>query len=274
MWTARWLLYPIAALALGNGMAWASCNQAVIPQAVIQPAMERLVSKLQAATNGSMKVYSRVLGKRVILTDDFESLTGPQKLAVLEPLRLGYADWTHAMLGRELTAPERAKLPRHWEIYFGAMSPYEVYTADGTMVSVPYDGCTRMVALTEQARYRVLWNRPRPRGLKYPIDPAKEKNVKALFWRFIGYRGSNEYWIGWVPERGHFEIDVPDTPSRWFLEALKPFWDTAPTNFKYVVYSNDGTRLYTHVNGQPDAPRAYVPPADDAPRGAAVWRSL
>jgi hypothetical protein len=208
------------------------------------------------------------------LATDFENLTGPQKLQVLDPLRLGYAEWTPDLLLSELTAAERAKLPRHTDVYFGAMSPYEVYTADGTLVSEAYDGCTRFVALTEQARFRVIWNRPRPRPGRFPIAPGNEKAVRDLFWKFIGYRGSNEYWIGWVPERGHFEIDVPDSPSHRFMEALKPFWAQAPSSYKYVVYANDGTQLYTHIAGQADKPRDYVEPAEDAPKAFARWRSL
>jgi hypothetical protein len=264
------LQLAIALLALGTGVAHASCNQTVIPLQVIQPAMGRLYAKL----GQSNKIYARATGKRLVLGSEFEDLTGPAKLKVLDPLRLGYAEWTPDLLLSELTNAERSKLPRHFDIYFGAMSPYEVYTADGVLVSEAYDGCTRFVALTEQARFRVIWNRPRPRPGRFPIAPGNERAVRDLFWKFIGYRGANEYWIGWVPERGHFEIDVPDSPSHRFLEALKPFWTQAPSSYKYVVYSNDGTKLYTHVNGQPDAPREYVEPVEDAPRGFARWRSL
>ena len=117
----------------------------------------------------------------------------------------------------------------------------------------------------------MYWTRPRPRQTKQVLAPANERDVRARFWKVVDYRNTRAYWIAWVPERGHFEIDVPDDPHHLFMDVLAAFWLTAPTGYRYVVYANDGTRLFEHTNGKPDVVRDYV--TGWVRPGAPSWRS-
>jgi hypothetical protein len=268
-----WWSAALALIFLVAGPARASCNQTMISQALIQSAMERHWSVLAHQKSyawGDTRTYGSISGKRMTLLRSFDTLTGAEKLQVLEPLWLGYADLTPGLVEREFTPAERERVTRTAPLYMGSMSPYEVYSDDGLLISEPYDGCTRHVALTEKERFGIYWNRPRARTQRFPLAAANEQNVKTRFWRTMGYQSAAQYWIGWVPERGYFEVVVPDDPTHWYLEVLRPFWLIAPTSYKYIVYSNDGTRLFEHAVGKVDVPRIYeMSGRRDAPQ----WRS-
>jgi hypothetical protein len=268
-----WWSAALGLVLLIAGPARANCNQTMIARALIQSAVERHWAALAHQKSypwGDVRPYGPISGKRMILTRAFDGLSGAQKFQVLEPLWLGYADITPGLVEREFTSAERARLAQVAPLYWGSMSPYEVYSEDGLLISEAYDGCTRHVALTEKERFGIYWNRPRPRTQRFPLAAGNEQNVKTRFWRAMSYASSSKYWIGWVPERGYFEVVVPDDPTHWYLQALRPFWQVAPTTYKYVVYSDDGTRLFEHAPGKVDVPRSYERAGG---RAAPNWRS-
>jgi hypothetical protein len=197
---------------------------------------------------GSAQIFDRLEGDRIFLTQAFESLSGPQKAQALQTLiELDFRTY--------LTAAEYDQ--KFSESGIGP-SPYSVIASDGRLVSAAYDGCTRNVLLTERDRFSWYYNsqgrslptnlppselrnagRPSWRQVNFVITSANEQAVRLGFWQSVGYENSN-WWIAWVPERGYFEINVP---QGFDYGRLQRYWQVADRGYRYVVVRADGTKL-------------------------------
>ena len=241
--------------------ALANCNDRIASLDLVQPIMEHLWQQLQEQNRyawGSEPVYGKLVGDSITLTPAFERLTGAEKKQVLDQLRLEYDNnWFDLLTSKEQT--EALKHPG-----FGALSPYRVYASDGRIISVPYDGCTRMTLLTEKARFsyyfhtliyrgrisdgkspvtlKMLRNAGQPswRKVKLSISEEEEELIRLRFWETVGYdRANMGWWIAWVPEQGYFEINVPmDEVKNYRLEQ---FLQAGLHKYRYVVVTTDGT---------------------------------
>ena len=177
-------------------------------------------------------ILDTIEGSRLILTSAFDRFTGPEKQQVLGTLQLDG-------------------------------SSYEVYTADGRLLSSQYDGCTfRQPLLTERDRYGWYFNRspvgydlplsersealrnagqPSWRNVTVSISAQQERQIRSQFWQSVGYsRYDQGWWIGWVPEGGYFEITVANADG---LTLANSFIDQALQDYRYVVVARDGTPL-------------------------------
>jgi hypothetical protein len=74
----------------------------------------------------------------------------------------------------------------------------------------------------------------------------QQEEIKKLFWSTVGYDLAGDYWIAWVPESGHFEINVPHLNHD---PVLNKFWAVAPNYYRYIVIDK-GTRVYTYFRGE------------------------
>jgi len=234
----------------------ANCADSVGSLAYFQPAMERLWQQLQAETAypwGTARPYGELEGDRIMLTSAFDDLTGQQKQQVLDVLLSGYGEENLY----SLLTPEERERPGA-----GALSPYRVFTHDGKLVYSPYDGCTPVRMLTEHDRYRYYYNRlpndpstnqsasiedlrnagtPFWRNVQVSISAMDERALRQRFWETVGYDKANQsWWIAWVPETGHFEINVPEN---YDTADLQRFWQVAPERYRYTVMSANGTTL-------------------------------
>jgi hypothetical protein len=94
-----------------------------------------------------------------------------------------------------------------------------------------------------QSLFRGCIGHPPWRHVQFAIAPSQEQKVRLLFWHTVGFKqAEHNWWIAWVPEQGHFEINVSlpyESPK------LQQFWQIAPTQYRYVVIANDGTLLTT-----------------------------
>lgn len=246
------------AIALGSFLfaspARANCNDRVGELEYFQPAMARRWAELQARETypwGRDRIYDRIAGNSIFLTEKFDRLSGPQKQQAIDLLLLDYGD---TELYDLLTPAERQQTG------IGALPPYKVLASDGRLVHLPYDGCTAVTLLTESDRFDYYYTRrptdrdrdrratipelrnggnPFWRSVRFPIAPEAELAVRLRFWEAIGYENAR-WWIAWVPERGFFEIIVPVGADR---ARLGKFWRVAPQNFRYAVIADDGTPL-------------------------------
>jgi hypothetical protein len=234
----------------------ANCADSVGSLAYFQPAMERWWQQLQAETDypwGKARPYGELEGNRILLTPAFDDLTGQQKQQVLDVLFSGYGEENLYSL---LTPAEREQPGA------GALSPYRVFTHDGKLVYAAYDGCTPVRMLTERERYRYYYTRlpndpntnrtasiedlrnagtPFWRNVQFSISATDERVLRQRFWETVGYDKANQnWWIAWVPETGHFEINVPED---YDPATLQRFWQVAPERYRYIVMSANGTTL-------------------------------
>ncbi|WP_107667787.1 phosphoribosylaminoimidazolesuccinocarboxamide synthase [Cyanothece sp. BG0011] len=231
----------------------ANCNDRVASLTLVQPIMERLWPQLKAEN----PIYAELKDDAITLTEAFATLTGRQKQQALEPLKLGYNNnWF------EFLTPEEKQSALE-DRGLGTISPYRVYARDGRLISVPYDGCTRLTLLTEKERFsyyyqtliyrnrsqvgqsditpQMLRNAGQPswRRVNVSIESQQEEQIRRQFWQTIGYDLVNEgWWIAWVPEQGHFEINVPVDYDK---NQLENYLQIASPNYNYVVIDNEGS---------------------------------
>jgi hypothetical protein len=252
------LVLSLITLLFNGANARANCADQIASLELVKPVMERQWQKLQQQTNypwGKARPYGTLSGNLITLTSEFERLTGQQKQQVLDQLLLGYNhNWFEL-----LTPQEQEKLFSNPEM--GALSPYQVYSADGRIISTPYDGCTRFTLLTEKDRFSWYFNttysyelkdsirsqmlrntgKPPWREVKFPMTIPQERAVRLQFWRIIGYdKVEKGWWIAWVPETGYFEINVPVNYDK---KRLQRYWEVAPKKYRYQVINNEGTLL-------------------------------
>lgn len=212
--------------------AYANCAGFGRPPEQVNLEVRQRVNQLKNNPNEffGQKMLDVIGDRRITLTPAFDSFTGPAKLQILNTLQL-------------------------------ESSTYEVYTADGRLVSAQYDGCTRTHILTERDRYSWYLNRPpvqmplpmlrdalrnpgQPswRKVNQSIHPEDERRARFKFWESVGYdKAKQGWWIAWVPEGGYFEVTVRNADG---LTQLKPYLATAFRQYRYVVLAIDGTPLY------------------------------
>lgn len=231
------------------------------------PVMQKHWAELQTRQNfpwGAINPYDRIQGDQLWLKPSFETLTSAQKHQALALLHLGN-DW-YELVQKWVPAQE---LTEDRMVEVGALPPYAVYASDGRLISAVYDGCTREVMFTERQRFQWYTNR-RPAGAR-PVDlyngghpawrrihfalaPAKEKAVRLAFWRAVGFAKADAgWWISWVPEQGHFEIDLPS--ARELPSLQRAFLNQAPGTYTFVVRDQDGNSLA--VYSQATHPQTY-----------------
>lgn len=264
--TLQWVLsiaLATSCMMLGQKSAQANCaGFGRSPETVNLEVQER-VNQLKENTNeffGQKMIASftnaqQPTGKlpRITLTPAFDRFSGPDKRQILRTLQLDG-------------------------------STYEVYAADGRLVSAQYDGCTRTDLLTERDRYSWYLNRPpvpmptallqealrnagkpRWRAVQAHLSVAEERRVRTQFWETVGYDKANKgWWIAWVPEGGYFEVTVVNAND---AAGLKSFLAKASQQYRYVVLAKDGTPLsdtrYTRGNpwqwllGQTAVPKGW-----------------
>ncbi|MGI8932652.1 phosphoribosylaminoimidazolesuccinocarboxamide synthase [Leptolyngbya sp. BC1307] len=226
--------------------AWANCAGQPGSVAWYEPVMSEHLQRLQSQPThswGSAQILDRMEGDRILLTEAFETLSGPQKNQALK-------DLIEIDFEAEVTEEQLATVD--------GPSPYQVIGHDGRLLSAPYDGCTRDTLLTEQSRFSWYYNnqgrylpqnlpaselrnagQPSWRQVNFPIETAAEKSVRLRFWQSVGYQNT-DWWIAWVPERGYFEVNVP---VNFDYGRLQRYWPVADRNYRYVVVRADGTRL-------------------------------
>jgi hypothetical protein len=217
------------------------CEEKLLQQSVLQPAMSSYFKKLRQARWEGIQPFDHIEGQRIYLTSAFDRLSAPQKKHILSLLLLEYGEYKP--LVKLLPSVNRLRLERSG----GTMSPYEVYTADGRLVSLPYNACNRMTLLTEHDRSRLASLGFRSKRVqRYPMSRWQQERVKKLFWQAIGYERAGDYWISWVPEIGRFEIDVPSLNHNTVLDD---FWQVAPDYYRYVVLDRSRP-IYSHFKGR------------------------
>ncbi|MEO1351475.1 MAG: phosphoribosylaminoimidazolesuccinocarboxamide synthase [Cyanobacteria bacterium J06635_15] len=241
--------------------AVANCPDSIASAEYFQPAMARLWQQLQNQTNypwGTARPYSELRSTRIMLTPAFDTLDGTQKHQVIDLLRveLGRVIQDVEGLSSFLTPEERARSRG------GTLPPYSVFTDDDRLLYTAYDGCTPMRMLTERDRYsyyylRLPHNRatnsratpedlrnagnPFWRTVQFPISAADEQSLRLSFWNTVGYDKADQgWWIAWVPERRHFEINVPEDYN---ANDLQRFWQVTSSQYRYAVITTDGTRI-------------------------------
>lgn len=235
--------------------AVANCNDMVGRLDYFQPAMERLWQELQAQTDypwGTVRPYGELNGDRIVLNPVFDALSGVQKNQVVDLLELGYGGGLYDFL-----TPAERERPG-----IGAVPPYSVFNHDSRLLAAAYDGCTPMRMLTERDRYSYynhvlpynpetnsyasledLRNAGQPfwRDVQFPIAAADERAIRLSFWNAVGYdKASQDWWIAWVPEQGHFEINVAENYDE---SDLQRFWRVAPDQYRYEVMTTEGTPI-------------------------------
>lgn len=233
--------------------AFANCNDRPASTAWYEPAMSEHFQQLQTQQNppwGDSAVFDRVEGDQILLTDNFERLSGAQKTAAIEAVStLDLQDYlTPEVFEQKLVPPGSDGL---------GTFPYGAVASDGRVVSAIYDGCTRLTLLTERDRFNYYFNRrssefsdssqglirnagePRWRQVNFPIDADAELAVRLGFWDAVGY-ANTDWWIAWVPELGKFEVNVPEN---FDYARLQRYWQVADQRYDYVVVRMDGTRL-------------------------------
>lgn len=78
-------------------------------------------------------------------------------------------------------------------------------------------------------------------NVQFSISAMNERALRQRLWETVGYdKADQNWWIAWVPEAGHFEIDVPED---YDIAALQQFWQVAPERYRYTVMSVNGTIL-------------------------------
>lgn len=247
------LISTLLSLALPIRPVQANCNEIWNSLTVVQPLMERIWQKLQQEPEypwGKARPYGDISGEEIVLTKEFDRLTGAEKKQVLDLLRLSkfpselYTPEEIAAISAKLQAENPSSTG---QLYFGFMTPYKVFGSDGRLISYPYSACDRLTTLTEYARYQLSrsFRELPPRQIRFPLSPQKEKSVRLKFWNAVGYKQPDLQWISWVPERGHFEIDVTNQGRSGYKRRLQKFWRVAPRNYRYVVVDADGTTLET-----------------------------
>ncbi len=236
--------------------ARATCIETPSTLEDVQPTFVRYLQQLRSSTTfpwGNVQPYADISGDRIILTPEFEQLTGPQKQQVIDLLKL--YTWHN-----ELVTPDEAAaiMARNNGFIPVGVPPYGVYASDGRAVSLAYNACERFTLLTEAARYSFYYNRspaddatrdglrnagqPSWRWVNFPISSVQEKAVRLKFWRTVGYNNSNGVdWIAWVPEHGYFEINVRSQVGDRYKNTLRQFWRVAPRQYRYVVIDSEGT---------------------------------
>jgi hypothetical protein len=221
-----------AGIALSPHPAQANCAGFVRPPEMVNPDVKQRALQLKNDPNAfsGKKMLDVVADRRITLTPEFDRLTGLEKQQTLNTLQL-------------------------------PGSTVEVYAADGRLVSVQYDGCTREHLLTERDRYSWYLNRP-PVQMPFPmlreavrnagqplwrkinqsIHPENERRARFKFWQAMGYdKAKLGWWIAWVPEGGYFEVNIRTADD---LAQLKPYLENAFRQNRYVVLTTDGTLLY------------------------------
>ncbi len=255
---ARRLSCAIALNTVLIAPAIANCSENIARLDYFEPAMARLWEQLQSQTEypwGTARPYGALQGSRIVLTADFDRLDGSEKDQVINLLRISPGPQSLA----SLLTPEERERPRG-----GVPTPYAVYSHDGRLLHASYDGCTLMRTLTERDRYiwgyarlpydpqtnrlaspDILRNAGPPTGqflnrnVQYPISSDAELALRLSFWNAVGYDKANQkWWIAWVPEQGHFEINVAEDYNPADLEK---FWQVASRQYRYVVLTSEGT---------------------------------
>lgn len=222
-----------------------ACDQPLIDASLLQPAMKRYFSQLAKSPWDGGHPFSHIDGKRIYMSRDFDTLAAAQKKQLLSLLLLDYGEYKPLM--QYLPAPLRDSVTSSG----GAIPSFEVYSWDGRLVSLPYNGCNRMTLLTEYERSRIgFLGVNHPRVQRFPMSLWQQDQIKKLFWQSIGYGRAGDFWIAWVPESGHFEIDVPSSTHTRVLEA---FWQNAPSYYRYVVVDK-GQQLFARVRGKQQTP--------------------
>ena len=222
---------------LAAAPAIANCNAPVVALVTARPALDAVwgeLSRRRAYPWGGAFVWGQVTGDRIEMALPFERLTAKHKRQALDMLRLG---GTPASIYKP-TAYDRL-------VSVTPVTPYLVFAHDGRLVSMPYDGCTRLYFFTEYDRLRLRWQGRTlpPRKMRFPLNEATNAWVTRVFWETVGRKQSDILHMTWVPEAGHYEI-VVSMEARWrYRNRLEPFWWQAPLDLHYVVLDADGEWL-------------------------------
>jgi hypothetical protein len=229
-------LFPVVLLAayvgVGSHPAQANCPGFGREPEQVNLEVQQRANQLKNDPNQFFgnKMLDAISNRRIILTPEYDRLTGTEKQQVLSTLQLDG-------------------------------STYEVYTTDSRLVSMQYDGCTRTYLKTERDRYGWYlnrppvamplpmlrdalrnWGQPTWRKVNQSIHPEDERRARFKFWETVGYDKHNQgWWIGWVPEGGYFEVTVRNADG---VSQLKPYLKTAFHQYRYIVIASDGTPLY------------------------------
>lgn len=227
----------LAFLLLAGAPAIAECADPILPLEIAKPSVEAAWRGLQQRRSfpwGEAQVWSKIDGDRIELALPFERLSANHKRMALDMLGLG-------------GLPATLYLPDAFDrlTQNRPMTPYTVFAHDGRVVSIPYDGCTRLYMFTELDRARLRWKgrTPPARKVRYPLAEPILHDVTTNFWRIVGKSQPDILHLAWVPERGHFEITVAMEARLRYRNRIAPFWWQAPMDLHYVVLDANGDWL-------------------------------
>lgn len=235
--TASRILLAALALGLAGAPALANCTEPVLEMAIARPALDAVwagLSRQYAFPWGGAHVWGKVQGDRIELALPYDRLTAKHKRLALDMLKLG-------------GTPASIYKPSPYDqlVSQSPMTPFSVYAYDGRLVSMPYDGCTRLYFFTEydRARLRSMQRTLPPRKMRFPLPEATNTWVTRVFWETVGRRQTDILHMTWVPEAGHYEIVVSMEARLRYRNRLEPFWWQAPLDLHYVVLDADGEWL-------------------------------
>ena len=256
--SARFLLCLLTLLLLATP-AQANCVDNVSDPEFAEPIFSRWFAELQARKQfswGAHNPYARFSQGEIHLSSHFDALNAAERAAVLDELHLDLSgkSW-YQLLQHSFSDQELEKID---PVRIGARHPYPVYASDGRLLSAVYDGCTRMLMLTERARFQwaslrsdgprnARYNVGHPPGriVRHPITARQELQMRRRFWQRVGWSAEREYagwWIAWVPEHGWFEINLPSAAELPLLRQR--FLNPPPAGWKFVVVDQTGTQIW------------------------------
>lgn len=212
--------------------AHANCAETYIELAAIAPALARGAAALEAGPDGTY--FDRLEGDKLYVSQAFELLP-PQRKA-------GLVRDASATLWGAIPQADRERFMGVGQVAHGV----KVVDPLGRTLYQHTPCFGSFTTLTEHQRFLAMFSfgehdetawrvqtHPLPKGI----------DMKALRRRFVaaGARGPG-FYLGWVPEGGFFEIDLP---ARAHVRRLAAFWRHAPRGHRYDVRLNDGTLVQT-----------------------------
>ncbi|MDB5100413.1 MAG: hypothetical protein JWM80_4834 [Cyanobacteria bacterium RYN_339] len=226
---------PIAAVAIVVALAapaYANCPEEYVETREVAPFFAKAVAAMKLGPNG--KFFDRLDGELLYVTPAFEALPGPRQANLAR--EASQALWT---------AIPTADVER---IIGTGHVAHSVKVADhlGRWLYVNTPCWGDFTTLTEHQRFVAMFSfgSDDERGFRTQTHPLPKRiDLRAMrrnFGRKVGLGAG--YYLGWVPEGGFFELDVPRASD---AKRVKAFLPSAPRGYRYDVRLNDGTLLVT-----------------------------
>lgn len=255
----------------------ANCNEPMPPIWVAEAAMSKL---MRTIPDSKRCLYVSNSDSAIHLTGKFDTMTGAEKAKVLEELPL--QRWPRDILsekeievatgivldelvarqqmknfiaGRCRLSPEQEARIRNEAAPYaiaGYINPMVVMDSSYRVVSAPYNGCERMMMLTEYDHHQFAsMGRTDERTIRYDLEPEKQSKMRKLFWNSVAANKGHFLWFAWVPETGVFEINIIGGSEKKYKQYLKPFLAKVEPGSSFCIVSAGGTTIEKLKTGQP-----------------------